>query len=142
MLQSEFLDCRTLTLEKKRQLCKGFFLNIFFFVITSRKVSAVYFLKKGAPLCIFPTMFSKVLLQLFQSTIMKWSMTKFGSVLECWDLYFIKKWFHQRQFVEIFGDTIIPIKSLQWIPILVASNNISKKRLVHRRYPSVHCDKY
>ena len=79
LLKSEFLDCRPSTLEKKRQLSKGFFLNIFFFLITSRKVSAVQFLKKGAPLRIFSPMFSKFLQQLFQSTLMKRSMTGFGS---------------------------------------------------------------
>ena len=52
----------------------------------------------------------------------------------------IKKWFHQGQFFVIFGDDIIPAKSLLWIPILVASNNISINKLVNRRYPLVHCD--
>ena len=67
---------------KKRKVSKGFFLNIYFFVITSRKLSysAVLFLKKKAPLRIF-AMFFKLLLQLFQSTLMKRSMTEFGSVL-------------------------------------------------------------
>ena len=54
----------------------------------------------------------------------------------------IKKWFRQGQFVLIFGDEIIPAKSLQWIPFLAASNNISINKLVHRRYPLVHCEKY
>ena len=52
----------------------------------------------------------------------------------------IKKWSHHGQFFVIFGDDIIPAKSLLWIPILVASNNISINKLVHRRYPLVHCD--
>ena len=46
---------------------------------TSRKVSAVLFLKKKAPLRIFFPIFLKDLLQLFQSTLMKRSMTEFGS---------------------------------------------------------------
>ena len=58
-------------------------------------------------------------------------MTEFGSVLE--------------PFFPVLSDftreNLCP-KSLQWIPILVAPNNISKNRLVHRRYPSVHFDKY
>ena len=69
-------------------------------------------------------MFLKLLLQLLQSTLMKRSMTEFGSVLGRWVLL-IKKWFHQGQFVVILGDEIIPAKSLQRNPILVASNNIS-----------------
>ena len=68
---------------------------------------------------------------------MKRSTTEFGSVL--------------RPFLPVFPvwDNLLKIlelrlcpQSLQWIPILVASNNISKNRLVHRRYPSVHFDKY
>ena len=33
-------------------------------------------------------------------------------------------------------------RSLQWIAILVANYNISKNRLVHRRYCSDYCKKY
>ena len=57
LLKLEFLDCRRLALEKKRKLCKGFFLNIYFFVITSRKESAGLFLKKKASLRIFSYVF-------------------------------------------------------------------------------------
>ena len=36
LLKSEFLDCKPLTLAKKGQLYKGFFLNICSIVITTR----------------------------------------------------------------------------------------------------------
>ena len=52
------------------------------------------------------------------------------------------KWFHQRQFVQIFRDKIIFNASLQWVPILIVLKNISINKLVYRRYPLVHCDKY
>ena len=67
--------------------------------------------------------FSKVLLELFQSSLMKRSTTEFGSVL------------------GPFLGMRLCLKSLQQKPIQVTSNNISKNRLVHRFYPSVHFDK-
>ena len=80
-------------------------------------------------------MVSKALLQLLQSTLMKRSMTEFGRVLRP----FLPV-FQQGQFAEFFGDEIMPKKSpMNTYP--VASNNISKNRLVHRRYPLVHFDK-
>ena len=87
-------------------------------------------------------MFSKVLLQLFQSTLMKRSMTEFGSVLRPFlPVFLLKIDFNRDNLLKFLEMRLCP-KSLQWIPILVASNNISKNRLVHRRYPSVHFDKY
>ena len=80
-------------------------------------------------------MVSKALLQLFQRTLMKRSMTEFGRVLRP----FLPV-FQQGQFAEFFGDEIMPKKSpLDTYP--GASNNISENRLVHRRYPLVHFDK-
>ena len=48
----------------------------------------------------------------------------------------------QGQLVEISGDETVPTKIQQWIPSLVVSSIISKNKLVHRRYPSIHGDKY
>ena len=56
-IKVEISGLQTVALEKKRKLSKGFFLNIYFFVITSRKESVVLFLKKKAPLHIFPYAF-------------------------------------------------------------------------------------
>ena len=81
LLKSKFLDCKRLILLKKGQLYKAFFFSFFSFVIATRNVSVVQFLEKRAPLRMFLQMFSEVLLQLFQSTLTKRSMTEFGSVL-------------------------------------------------------------
>ena len=134
-MKLEFLDCRPLTLEKKRKLCKGFFLNIYFFVITSRKVSAVLFLKKKAPLRIFSLCFWNFCCSYFKALSWKDLWQSFVVFQEVEPCILIKKWSHHGQFFVIFGDDIIPAKSLLWIPILVASNNISINKLVHRRYP-------
>ena len=75
-------------------------------------------------------MFLKVLLQLFQGTLMKKSMTNFGFVLVRWALYFDQNVISPNKIVEIFGDEIISNATLQWIPVLVASNNISTNKLV------------
>ena len=43
------------------------------------------------------------------------------------------------KFLEV---KLSPLKNLWWYPILVATCNICKKRLVHRRYQSGYCEKY
>ena len=90
----------------------------------------------------FSWMFSKALLQLFQSTLMKRSMTEFGSVLRPFLPVFWFKTDLNRENLSKFLEMRLCPKCLQWTPILVASNNISKNRLDHRRYPSVHFDRY
>ena len=64
---------------------------------------------------------------------MKTSVMDFIRVLQyrLQDYDLIKSWLHQRQFLQNFGDDIILQKSLQWIPILVATYSISKNRLAH-----------
>ena len=80
----------------------------------------------------FSDNFPKFSVQLFQNTLIKWSVMKFSRVL-----FYIKKWLHQGQFLEI-----IPSKNLWWIPILVATCNICKNRLVYRRCLSGYFEKY
>ena len=80
-------------------------------------------------------MFSKVLLQLNQSILMKRSMTEFGSVLGPFFLVFwLKSDFTRDSLLKM---RLCP-KCIQWISILVAFHNIFKNWRVHRRYPSPH----
>ena len=50
--------------------------------------------------------------QLFQNALVKSSATEFNKVvvLQTVFLSYIKKWFHQEQFLKIFGGEIIPTK--------------------------------
>ena len=82
------------------------------------------------------------MLQLFQSTLMKRSVTEFGSVLRTFLPVFWLKIDFKRDNLLKFLEIRLRSKSLQWIPILVATNKISKNRLVHRCYPLVHFDKW
>ena len=69
------------------------------------------------------------------------------SLVEFWSLYtvvlFISKNDSTRdnslKFLEV---KLSPLKNLWWIPILVATCNICKNRLVHRRCLSGYCEKY
>ena len=111
LLKSKFLDCKRI-LAKKGQLYKAFFFSFFSFVIATRNVSVVQFLEKRAPLRMSLQMFSEVLLQLFQSTLTKRSMTEFGSVLRPFFAVFrLKVDFKKGHFVEIFADEIMTKKS-------------------------------
>ena len=49
---------------------------------------------------------------IFQNTLIKLSVTEFSRVLNCTTivLFYIKKWLHQRQFLEISWGEIIPTK--------------------------------
>ena len=51
-------------------------------------------------------------MQLFQNTLIKLSVMEFSGVLNYTPivLFYIKKWLHQGQFVDIFIGEIIPTK--------------------------------
>ena len=86
-------------------------------------------------------MFSKVLLQLFRGTLMKRSMTEFGSVLRPFlPVFWLKIDLNRDNLLKFLEMRLCP-KSVQWIPIQVASNKISKNRLLCRCYLPLHYDK-
>ena len=60
----------------------------------------------------FSENFPKSSVQLFQNTLIWSSVMEYSSVLDCTSivLFYIKKWFHQGQFLEIFRGEIIPTK--------------------------------
>ena len=76
--------------------------------------------------------------------LMKPSVTEFSRVLgsRLRPCVLIKKWLHQRQFLEVLGDEIILAKSLWWILVLATNLNISKNKLVHTCCLSGYCEKY
>ena len=84
----------------------------------------------------FSVYFLKFSEKLFQSTLTKASVTKFSSVLPCipYSRVLNKKWLNQRMFPETSVMRLFLRKGLQFIPVLVATCNISKSRLVRR-----HC---
>ena len=105
-----------------------------------QKVFAVLFLKKKTSTTYFSLCFWNFCCSYFKAISWKdlWqSLVVFQDVKPC---ILIKKWFHQGQLFVIFGDDIIPAKRQLWIPVLVASNNISINKLFHRRYLLVQCD--
>ena len=65
---------------------------------------------------------------------------KFDSVLGTFfPAFWLKSDFTREKLLKFLETRLCP-KRLQWIPILVTSNNIFKNRLVDRRYPSVYFD--
>ena len=92
----------------------------------------------------FSENFSKFSMQLFQKTLIKSSVMGFSRVLDCTPivLFYIKKWLHQGQFLEIFRGEIIPTKISVMDYFLVATCNICKNRLVHRHCLSGYCEIY
>ena len=48
----------------------------------------------------------------------------------------------RESFLKFLDVKLSPQKNLSWIPILLATCNISKNRLVHRCCPSGYCEKY
>ena len=91
--------------------------------------------------------FSKIPVQLFQNILMEISVMKFRGLLVC-RLYSpvmllkINPPETPQKFLKDFRDKVISPKSLRWIPILVATYNISRDKLVQRRFPSGYCEFY
>ena len=91
--------------------------------------------------------FSKIPLQLFQNILMEISMMKFRGLLVCrlYSPVFLLKINPPetpQKFLKNFGDKVVSPKSPRWIPILVATYNISKDKLVQGRFPSGYCEFY
>ena len=83
--------------------------------------------------------FPKFPVQLFQSALMKSSVTQFSRVVVCrlYSCLILQSDSTSDNFLKFS-----PQKSLCWIPILIAICNICKNRLVHRHCSSGYCEKY
>ena len=78
-IEGEFLDCKPLTLEKKAAMQRVLFEYLFLCDQFQKSICSISE-KESSTMYFFP-MFLKVLLKLFQSTLMKRSITEFSSVL-------------------------------------------------------------
>ena len=80
----------------------------------------------------------KFSVQLFQNTLIKLSVMEFSRVLDYtpWSCFILKNDSTRDNSLKF------PLKNLWWIPILIATCNICKNRLIHRRCPSGYCEMY
>ena len=85
-----------------------------------------------------------ILVQLFQNILIKISVTGFIRVLHyrLESCVLIRNDPTRSNFLVPLELRLSPQKCLCWIPILAATYNISKDRLVHERCPSGYCEKY
>ena len=86
----------------------------------------------------------KFSVQLFQSTLIKFSVMEFSRVLDCtpWSCFILKNDSTRDNSLKFLEVKLSPLKNLWWIPILVATCNICKNRLVYRRCLSGYFEKY
>ena len=92
----------------------------------------------------FSENFLKFMAQLFQNTFIRSSMMEFSRVLGCRlsSSLILKNESTREIFLKFLEVKLSPQKILWLNPISVATCNICKNRLVHRRCPSGFCKKY
>ena len=154
--------CRVVALEKKRQFRKDFFYNFKILehpflsehfqnvsissVVRQQVVDCICatLLKKNSTTYVFLTIFQSFLAQLFQNIFMRSSVTELSRVLGCrlQSCLVLKSDSTRDNFLKLLEVELSPQKSLGWIPILVATSNIYKKRLARRRCLSGYYEKY
>ena len=95
--------------------------------------------------CIRATLWKgKSTIYLTQLKTLSWNLMEFSRVLNCklYSCLMLKRHSTRINFLKFLEFKLSPQKSLRRIPFLVATCNICKNRLVHRRYPSGYYEKY
>ena len=118
--------------EKAAAIQRALFEHLFLCDHYQDRVCSVVFIKQSSNTYVFLDVF-----QIFSAAISECSHEK----IYFFTVFLLKSNFTRNNLLR-FLEMILCPKSFQWISILVASNNISRNRTDHRRYPSVHFDKY